>query len=120
MERRCRVLTGGRLTSARIVIGRGRSERLALRSGGTTGITGNCQIGVLPTGGRGASWVAAGLARRVVIVADKEGQWVTLVVRVTPAQHAKLVEQAKLRDRSVAWIVRSLIDRLSVGTSDGR
>ena len=38
---------------------------------------------------------------------------VTLTVRLTVAQHAKLVAIAASKDRSVAWIIRSLADRVT-------
>jgi predicted HicB family RNase H-like nuclease len=38
---------------------------------------------------------------------------VPLYVRVTPEQHAKLERIAKQKDRSVAWVVRNLIDRVT-------
>ena len=37
---------------------------------------------------------------------------VPLYVRITPEQHAKLQQVAQQKDRSVAWVIRSLIDRL--------
>lgn len=39
--------------------------------------------------------------------------WTPLYIRITPEQHAKLERVAKQRDRSVAWVIRSLIDRLT-------
>lgn len=38
---------------------------------------------------------------------------IVLYVRVTPEQHAKLQRKAKKKDRSVAWVIRSLVDRLT-------
>lgn len=38
---------------------------------------------------------------------------VPLYVRITSEQHAKLERVAKDKDRSVAWVIRSLIDRLT-------
>ena len=34
-------------------------------------------------------------------------------VRITPEQQAKLQRVAEQKDRSVAWVIRSLIDRLA-------
>jgi hypothetical protein len=40
-------------------------------------------------------------------------QWKTFLVRVTPEQHAKLERIARSKDRSVAWVIRSMIDRVT-------
>lgn len=37
---------------------------------------------------------------------------VPLYVRLTPDQHAKLERIAKAKDRSLAWVVRNMIDRV--------
>jgi predicted HicB family RNase H-like nuclease len=39
-------------------------------------------------------------------------QWKTFLVRITPEQHAKLERIARDRDRSIAWVIRNLIDRV--------
>lgn len=40
---------------------------------------------------------------------------VPLYVRVTPEQHAKLERLARQKDRSVAWLIRNMIDRVAEG-----
>lgn len=38
---------------------------------------------------------------------------VPLYVRITEAQHAKLERIAEAKDRSLAWVVRNMIDRVT-------
>lgn len=38
---------------------------------------------------------------------------VPLYVRITPEQHAKLQRIANQKDRSVAWVIRNMIDRVT-------
>lgn len=38
---------------------------------------------------------------------------VPLYVRVSPEQHAKLERIAESKDRSLAWVVRNMIDRVT-------
>ena len=38
---------------------------------------------------------------------------VLIHVRITPEQHAKLERIAKQKDRSAAWVIRNLIDRVT-------
>lgn len=40
-------------------------------------------------------------------------QWKTFLVRVTPEQHAKLERIAEQKERSLAWVVRNMIDRVT-------
>jgi predicted HicB family RNase H-like nuclease len=42
--------------------------------------------------------------------------YLPLYVRITPEQHAKLERIAKSKDRSVAWVIRNLIDRVTEPT----
>ena len=38
---------------------------------------------------------------------------VPLYVRITPEQHDKLKRLAAQKDRSIAWVIRNMIDRVT-------
>lgn len=54
-------------------------------------------------------WVGHGCITLCCMVLQRQ-----VVVRLSEEQYAKLVAAARAKDRSVGWVVRSLVDRLAV------